>query len=469
MGTTSSLPSSLTQGTSSFNGTSQYAASLQNAISHAVLVASIPLTELQDNVTTLQGKTSELSTLKAISPPFRPRFRVYRPRAAAELFPPPIADNTVASVSLDTTAAVTAGSYDLNVISAGSQTTTLSNAGLPTVADPGSSSISTSDSYTLSVGSSNYTITPGANTLNDLAQAINQSGAAVNATIVNIGGPSSPDYRLSLESTALGNVGIQLNDGSANLLSTLSTGAPAQYQVDGQPAPPAAPISSNTSTVTIAPGVSVNLLQAGDTTVTVAPDSTAAATALSSLASAYNAAVTELANNHGTAGGSLTGQSIVFQLGQSLRDILNYTGGSGSVQNLTSLGLTFNSNGDLQFNQAQFQALSASDPGDVSAFLGTAPSGSSPGSGFLASATNTLNGLTDPLNGIFAQTTTALNQQINTDSQEITDTQNRITTMQNTLTAQMSAADTQIALLESQVTYYNQLFTASQNVFQQGG
>ena len=61
MGTvSSSLPSTA----STFNGTSQYAADLQAAITHAVTVASIPMTELQGNVTTLQGQASEIATLQ---------------------------------------------------------------------------------------------------------------------------------------------------------------------------------------------------------------------------------------------------------------------------------------------------------------------------------------------------------------------------------------------------------------------
>ena len=466
MGTTPSAVSSLLPSTSTFNGTSQYAADLQQAITHAVTVASIPLTELQDNVTTLQGQSSEVNTLQSDFAAVQTAIQNLSTASGGNSFSASVADNTVASVSLDSSAAVTAGTYDVNVISPGSQTTTLSNAGLPTVADPSTSSISTSGSYTLSVGGTNYTVTPSSNTLNALAQAINQSGAAVNATIVNIGGPSSPDYRLSLQSTALGNVAIQLNDGTQNLLSTLTTGTEAQYQVDGQPT---TPISSNTSTVTIAPGVSVDLLQAGDTTVTVKPDSTASANALSAFATAYNAAVTELSNNHGTAGGALTGNSIVFQLQQSLQSLLNYSGGSGNVQNLTSLGLTFDASGQLQFNQAQFQSISATDPNDVAAFLGAASSATTAGSGFLGTATNVLTGLEDPLNGVFAQTNNSINTQINSDSQEITDTQNRITTMQNALTAQMSAADSQIALLESQVSYFTNLFTATQDAIQSHG
>src|SRR5271170_2561910 len=48
-----------------FNGTSQYAADIQQSINQAVTVASIPLTELGDNVTTLQGQQSELATVQS--------------------------------------------------------------------------------------------------------------------------------------------------------------------------------------------------------------------------------------------------------------------------------------------------------------------------------------------------------------------------------------------------------------------
>ena len=155
-----------------------------------------------------------------------------------------------------------------------------------------------------------------------------------------------------MQSTALGNVAIQLSDGTNNnLLTTASTGTPALYQVNGQPS---SPISSDSSTVTLAPGLTVDLLTAGTTTITVAPSSTAASNAISAFVSAYNAAATELDNNHGTAGGALTGQSIVFSLEQSMRDLTGYSGGSGSIQNLTDIGLSFNQNGQLSFDQTQF-------------------------------------------------------------------------------------------------------------------
>ena len=117
------------------------------------------------------------------------------------------------------------------------------------------------------------TVTPSANTLSALADAINSSGANVTATIVNLGSPSAPDYKLSLQSTKLGNITIQLNDGTQDLLGTLSAGSEAQYQINGNPA---TPISSDSSTVTIAPGVTVDLLGSGDSTVVVSQSSVGA-------------------------------------------------------------------------------------------------------------------------------------------------------------------------------------------------
>jgi flagellar hook-associated protein 2 len=444
-----------------FNGTSTYAAQLQQTITNAVTVASIPLNQLETNVSTLQGQSTELTTLQNDFASVQSAIQSLTAASNGGNLSASVADNTIATATLDSSAAVTAGTYALNVIDTGSPTTSLSNAGLPTVADPSSTSISTSSNFTLTVNGSSFTIDPSTNTLNSLVQAINSSGAGVSATVVNLGSPSAPSYSLSLQSTALGNVPIQLNDGTQNLLTTLSTGALAQYQVDGQPS---TPISSGSDTITLSPGLTVNLVGTGQTTISVAQDSTSAANAISSFVSAYNATVTELANNRGTAGGALSGQSIVYSLQQTLQDMSNFSGGSGSVTSLADLGLTFDGSGNLQFDQSQFSSIAASDPTDVAAFLGTGT-----GSGFLASATATLNGLTNSTNGLFESEQTSIQNQITADNTEETATQARITTMQNQLTAQMSAADTLLSTLESQNTFMTQLFQAQNAIASTGG
>lgn len=445
MGSTSITPAT-------FNGTSQYAGDLQQAITNAVNIASVPMDNLENSVLTLQGQSSELTTLQSDFANIGSAITSLDSANNSNGLSASASDTSVASVALDSSAAVTAGTYTLHVTSPGAPTTTLSNNGLLTVSDPSSTSISTSGSYTLTVGTSTFTITPAANNLNSLAQAINSAGDGVSATIINIGSPTSPDYRLSLQASALGNETIQLNDGTQNLLSNLTTGSPATYQVDGQPS---TPISSNSSTVTIAPGLTVDLLQAGTTTISVAPDASAAESAISSFVAAYNAASTELDNNHGTSGGALTGQSIVLTLGQSLQTLAQYSGGSGGVQNLADLGITIDSTGKMSFDQSTFEGVASSDPGDLAAFLGSATSGT----GFLGTTINTLNGLDDTTSGTIQSAINVNQQQITSDNSQITADQNSITTMQNSLTEQMSLADASIATLESQVTYYSTLFS----------
>ena len=240
----------------SFNGTSQFAGSLQNVINQAVTVASIPVNELGNNVTQLQGQQSGLSTLQSDFAGIQTAIQNLSSASGGSLAAS-VSDNTIATASVDSSVAVGAGTYTLNVINPGAQTLTLSDAGT-TVTDPSTTSISASGSFTLSVNGTNTTIKPAANTLTSLAQAINSANAGVTAVIVNLGSSSAPDYRLSLQGTSLNNDNIQLNDGTQNLLETLSAGSQATYQVDGQPAPPALPISSTSSTVTLAPGVTAH-------------------------------------------------------------------------------------------------------------------------------------------------------------------------------------------------------------------
>jgi flagellar hook-associated protein 2 len=438
-----------------FNGTSTYAANLQQEITRAVAIASLPLNQLTANLSDLQSQGNELATLETHFTALQAAIRNLDLANNGGSLAATVSNNVVATATVDSAAIIAGGTYTLNVTNPGSPTTTVSDSLLTPVADPSTTSISSSSHFTLTVGSSVFTINPTANTLISLTQAINSSGAGVNATLVNIGSPTAPDYRLTLQSTALGNVTLQLNDGTRDLFSNPVAGAPATYQVNGQPS---TPISSGTSFVTLAPGLTVDLLAKGLTTITVASNPSSASNAISAFVTAYNAAISELNNNRGNTGGALTGNSIVLSLEQTLRNLAGTSGGGGAVQNLAGLGVTFDQSGELSFDPAQFSGVSASNPSAVAAFLGTAS-----GSGFLNTATNVLTGLTDPSSGLFQASESILLQHITSDNQQIADKQSQITTMQNQLTAQMSAADALIASLQSQASFFASYFTAEQN------
>lgn len=428
--------------------TSPYSSDLQQVLTRAVAIASLPLTQLNSQLTTLQSRSAALDTLNGKFSALQTALQGFATSATSTSAQ--VSDSGILAAHSDSTALP--GSYAIQVVSPGAATTSLSNTGLPAVPNPSSGSITSATSLTLTVDGATFTITPSSNTLNSLAQAINASGANVTATVINLGSPASPDYRLSLQSTKLGNIAIQLNDGSQDLLSTISTGSEAQYQVNGQPA---TPISSDSRTVTISPGLTVDLLAAGNSTVTVSQSSSAQSDALASFAAAYNAAVDQLAANRGKGGGALTGDSLIFTLSQSLRNLSGYTGGSGAVQNLTDLGLTFDKAGHLSFDANVFDSVSAAHPSDLNTFLGSATSG-----GFLKAATDILNGLEQTGTGAIQAALTSAQEAITRQNQRISNEQDRVDQITNSLTAQISAADALIASLAQQATYFGNLFAS---------
>jgi flagellar hook-associated protein 2 len=438
----------MSSNSSIFTGSSRYSSDLQQVLQRSIAIASLPLDQLNNQLTTLQNRSSALDTLNGQFGALLTA--VQGISTAADSTSTQVSDSSVLAAHSDSTAR--AGSYTIHIVSAGAPSSALSLGTLPAVQNPSTQSITSSGTLTLTVGGTPVTITPTDQTLSSLADAINSSGANVTATIVNLGSPAAPDYKLSLQSTKLGDIAIQLNDGAQDLLGTLATGSQAQYQVNGQPG---TPISSDSRTVTIAPGLTVDLLQAGDSNVVVSNSGSAQSNALSSFVAAYNAAVDELGANRGQGGGPLVGDPLIFTLAQSLRNISGFSGGTGSVQNLTDLGITFDKTGHLSFDQSVFESVSAAHPSDVSAFLGSAST-----VGFLKAATDAVNTLEDPVTGIIQTTMASAQTAFNNQNQKIADEQARIDSLTTSLTAKMSAADALIANLEQQATYFTNLFAS---------
>jgi flagellar hook-associated protein 2 len=443
---TSSLSSNVASPVST--GLSSYAADLQNALNRSVGLAALPLQLLQSQQSELSSQSSALNSLDTSFSVLQSTISNLN-SASQNLLSSSVSDQTVIGAS--TAAGALTGAYTVHVTDPGLSSSSISANSLPTVTDPAIQSISASSAFTLTIGGVPQTITPAANNLNSLAAAINAAaGGSVQATIVNVGPPSAPDYRLSLQSNTLGNVSLQLNDGSADLLSTLTTGTSAQYQVNGSPA---TPISTNSRSVTIAPGVTVNLLKAGTSTVTVSQNASSVANALSSFVTAFNGSVDELNKSVGQNAGPLNGQSIIFDLKQSLHSLASYTGGAGSFTSMTDLGLSFDTNGHLNFDPTALSSASGTQFSDLVSFLGGANSG-----GFLQFATNLLSGVEDPTTGSIKTAISSTADQITHENQLISDQQDKINQLQTSLQAKMAAADAAIAQIEQQLSYFTGLF-----------
>jgi flagellar hook-associated protein 2 len=447
------MSTSATSTTNYFNGESTFATDLNNVISRAVSTATLPITLLQNEQSTLTNQQSEVQTLGSDFEAVQSAIDSLNTAVSASSYSASVDTPSVASATASSGALP--GTYALDVSSIGSQTNTISSAGSSAISDPSTQGISTATSYTLSVGSQTYTLSPSGTSLNSLVAAINSSGANVQATVINVGGSASPDYRLSVQGTEYAPDTVQLSDGTNNLLTSLNTGSYVTYQVNGEPA---TPINSTSRSLSLSTGLTADVTATGTANITVSQSNSAISTALSSFVTAYNAAVDEVTKNRGQGGGALTGDSLISQLESALDAIGSYSSASsGSVSSLADLGITFDENGHLDLDQTTLNSALSSSSADVLSFLG-----SETGSGFIQSAYSSLTSLTDSTYGSITETGNSIGTSISNLTTEISNKQAQVTQLQTNLTTQMAAADAAISALQGQDTEITDLFSAEQ-------
>lgn len=429
-----------------FAGGSSFAIDFQQVIERAVAIAALPLTQLHAQRSVLSSQATAIEALSTSFADLQTAITSVSSAVTSDSHFATVGDETIARVSLS--GSVLAADYSLEVTDLGARTLTLSLDGLPAVTDPFTESVSASAAFTLTVDAVDYAVTPASNSLFDLASAINSSGAGVQATVVNIGGSSGADYRLSIQSEKYAGVTIQLNDGSQDLLQTLTTGSAVVYNVNGVPV---AGISTDSRTVTLSPGVSVDLLKTGTTDISVSKTSSSVADMLAGFVTAYNATANKLDLHRGTSGGVLSGQVILSTLARSLSDIVGYSAGTGNIRSLADLGINLDDQGRLSLDSA---TLEAKPVDDELAFLGDATSG------FLKSAGDVINLVQDSSEGLLTLEQESLDRQMQRQDQLIASNEERIEAMRQNLNLRMAAADAVIAVLERQADGIRGLFEA---------
>jgi flagellar hook-associated protein 2 len=434
-----------------FTGVSSFANDLQSVINRAVAIASLPLSQLQNQLTDMKGQSTALSGLDTAFTSLQTSIGKFDSAVGVGSLSATSSDP--AAVSASVAAGAFQGEYTIDVTSVGSVSSTISDPTLPAVANPYSTSISSSTDFTLTVNGKAVAIKSESNSLVSLAQSINSASAGVQASVINTGSSTAPQYRLVLRSSNLGPDSIQLNDGSKDLLNTLSTGTTARYKVNGLDTE----IESTSRTVTLGPGVTVKLLDvtSGPVSVSVSRSMDAAKSAITDFVTAYNAAVTALDAQVGAGAGQLSGSSTVRNLYTTLRQITQYGASSGSVGSLTAIGVKLDNQGQLQFDETAFDAVNIED---VATFLGTTTSG-----GFLKAASDRINDAEAPASGTLQVAIQQVKDSITHQNSLITDNQQRIDDLTTNLQERMAAADALLASLESKKSFLNNLFTAMIN------
>jgi flagellar hook-associated protein 2 len=433
-----------------FTGSSAYSQDFQNLITRAVSIASLPITQLQNDQTALTNQSQELTTLGS-------RFTAVQSaiegigQAIGSSFDTEISDPSV--VTATTGDGAVEGTYSILVSDAGAYSTMMTGAW--------NAATGAAQTYHLSIAGHEYNVTPADNSAASVASAINAGyGDKVHATVVNVGASSTPDYRVSIQSVDLTSDFIDLSDGSGTSLEAQqNAGRPARYEINQS----GITVSSASRTVQIADGVTLSLLTSSPdpVDVTVTRSVSALSDAITTFVTAYNATVDELTAQRGQNGGALQGQAIVTQLTQSLSGVATYSSG-GAVSGLADLGLDLGRDGKFTFNSFALMGMDLTNSAGITSFFGSADGG-----GFLKAATDALNSVDDSTTGLIATTQSDLQSEITNLGNTISDKQTRVDDLQTQLTSQMSAADAAIATMEQQYSYLNSMFQAMQTASQQ--
>ena len=230
-----------------------------------------------------------------------------------------------------------------------------------------------------------------ANTLEGLRDYLNTNTTTlgVKATIINTSSdPDNPEYHLNLTANETGATTLTLKDStSADLLTTTNQGADAVFTVNGLP------VTNSGNTITdFSPGLTLTIEDAGSTTVTVATNRAAVSNTLADITISYNALLAEIKTHVGEAAGILSGNIVVRQAQQTLRDITSFQG-TGSIKSMVELGLELDEDGLLSLNSTTFNALADAQVLDALTFIGDTTTG------FAGTARAHLKDLADPRHG----------------------------------------------------------------------
>jgi flagellar hook-associated protein 2 len=259
---------------------------------------------------------------------------------------------------------------------------------------------------TFTITGSNGTPTPistgtGTSTLNDVANTINNDNLGVTASVIS----DASGARLAIVSNTSGlaaNFSVSSAKGASLSFTQAVTGQNASLSVDG------ITIASASNTVTGAvAGVTFNLLNANPGTnvsLTVAPDTSQASTAISQFVTDYNKAVSDLNTQFtfsGTGEGVLATDSSVRSLQMTLEAAVSYTntpasGTTTTVSNLSSLGISVNNDGTMTLNSTTLNNALQNNFNDVQNFFQGAAL-----NGFANSLDQQLTNFISPADGAF--------------------------------------------------------------------
>lgn len=365
---------------------------VQTIVDGLISIESAPITRMQSQTSTLQSKISafqglntRLSTLlskvdsllyNGDTPPLSVP-GTFEDRFSGSVFAATKATSSDETVLKATASAgATSGSYSVSVLGLAKAQTDVADGVLDktaSIGDVGKLDISVGGAAAVSVD-----INSGNNTLQGIRDAINAANAGVTASIVNDG--SATPYRLVITANKSGlSNGFTLTktnwQGTALNFTNKVAAADAHINLGG------IDIYRSSNTISdVIEGTTLELrnLSAAAVSVSVAPNLDSMASAIKDVVSSYNdvnSAISSQSRYNATTktAGILAGDSTLRDIQSKLQSIVTQmvSNGHTSYSVLSQVGIKFNSDGSLTFDETKFRDAANSNLTSVAAlFLG---------------------------------------------------------------------------------------------------
>jgi flagellar hook-associated protein 2 len=381
-----------------------------------------------------------------------------------------VADKTIASAT--TSSDAVAGQYSLQVQNLATAATLTSQAFASSGTTVGTGTLN------IAVGnaSTSVTINSGNDTLAGIASAINSASnnPGVTASVISTTGGA----RLVISGTSTGTanaITVTQSGGDGGLsslvydpadsitqLTQTQAAQDANFTLNGYPA--SSPNNLVSGAIT---GVTLDLLGVSaastPTTVTVAPDSSAAATSIGTFVTAANGVISAIQSLSGydpstQTAGPLNGNATLESFQNQLENILDTvkSGNTGGISSLADIGITTDANtGSLTSDSTALSNALTANLTSVGNLLG--------GTNGIATKLNALiNQYTGPA-GLLNSINQGLQASLSNVSQQQTALQTELAAYSATLTQQYNAMDTAVASLKEMQTYLTAEFNPNQS------
>ncbi len=370
---------------------------------------------------------------------------------------------SVLSVSNDGTAL--AGEYIITNVTLASPQVLTSN-----ISDTAYTSINSSIGTTGSITISGTTITPTSYTVAGLVEAINNANiSGVSATITNLGTSAAPDYQIRIVNTTDTAATITLSAGNdfTGLAFTSDDAVAGSLTINGTT------VSRSSNTITdLVPGLTINLVGTGNSTITVAQDNSALSSKISGFVTAFNAldkSLKDISSYDATAkkGAALYGDSAINSLRREIRSIITSTLGvdsATSYNRLSQVGINFKTDGTLSLDSTTLNtAISGNFNKVAKLFSGTGVSTDSLGLHGFAYQLNTVLASATGIDGVITNRKSSLQTEIRRLQAKADQEQLRLADLQKMYQKQYTALDKTVASLNSMASYLTNQFDAMSN------